>query len=312
MSRMCSCRSCGMPSGGRGMLGLSRVGRQPCNSPYISNVLSIEDVTSAVVRWDTDDESTSVVRSGTARSSLRQSVASALPETSHSIELTGLAPGTRYYYEVESCNVDGFCATGATESFATLVLSNFLPADDASVFMSLPDRNFGSESKLDVDTDTVQWAYLKFNVEGISGNIRSAKIVLHNRGPSDAGGDIYSVPDTAWSESGITWNTRPPTEGPPIDSLGAVSEGTVYAFDVTPRVTGDGEYAFAILPTSPNSADYDSREASNPPVLQIRTEGTTTPTPQSLLRVSRWVLTGIAIVLSLLVLLRWFRHAAGS
>ena len=35
ISRMWSAMFCGMPSGGRGMLGLSSVGRQPCSSPFL-------------------------------------------------------------------------------------------------------------------------------------------------------------------------------------------------------------------------------------------------------------------------------------
>jgi hypothetical protein len=35
MNRMCSPMSCGMPSAGRLMFGLSKVGRQPCSSPRL-------------------------------------------------------------------------------------------------------------------------------------------------------------------------------------------------------------------------------------------------------------------------------------
>ena len=39
ISRMCSAMSCGMPSAGRGMFGLSSVGRQPCSSPFLPALL---------------------------------------------------------------------------------------------------------------------------------------------------------------------------------------------------------------------------------------------------------------------------------
>ena len=238
--------------------------------PNISNIVLIEDETSAVVQWNTDDASTSVVRFGTATNSLSQSITSTPLVTSHSIGLTGLTPDTQYYYEVESCNVDGFCSTSAIESFVTLVRADFAPTDDAAVFVSSPDLNLGSVSRLSVDSDTAKRAYLKFNVTGISGSIRSAKIKLYNKDASDKGGDIYHVPDTTWAESGITWNNKPPTEGPIIDSLGAVALNSVYFFDVTSRVTGNGVFAFAILSTSADQVEYDSKEGLNPPVLEIK------------------------------------------
>ena len=240
--------------------------------PAISDIAADGDISWATLAWTTDDESTSLVRCGTSTSSLVLTDESSALVTAHSMQLGGLAPGTKYYYRLESCNRDGLCSLTALGSFSTLRSTEFAPGDDASVAADYPDANYGSATSLEVDGQPVKWAYLKFDVSGVTGRIESARIKLHNVDPSVAGGEIYEVRDTTWSESLVTWNTRPSLESVPLDSLGPVEPGNAYGFDVTAAVTGGGSYSFAISPGSTNGADYTSKEGSNPPTLEVKYE----------------------------------------
>ena len=56
--------------------------------------------TSAIVRWETDEPSTSTVQFGTASGMLNSSVSTAQLVTSHEIFLDGLTPESDYFFEV--------------------------------------------------------------------------------------------------------------------------------------------------------------------------------------------------------------------
>jgi hypothetical protein len=93
--------------------------------PVISSVLatSAGDGLSASITWTTDEQSTSRVDYGTSSGSLTLNAASATLVTSHGVTLTGLTPGTTYYFRVTSVDGFGNIATQptspATSSFAT-------------------------------------------------------------------------------------------------------------------------------------------------------------------------------------------------
>src|SRR6185503_14500848 len=78
---------------------------------------------------------------------------------------------------------------------------------------------------------------------------------------SDLGGAAYAVADTGWSESKLTFATRPAV-GEMLDQTGAVVRNEVVDFDVTPMVTGKGTYSFAVMSTSLDPATYRGRKAS--------------------------------------------------
>jgi hypothetical protein len=84
---------------------------QDTTPPVISNVQS-SGIThnSATVIWDTDESSNSRVNYG-INISLGQTEFNAAMGTSHSIDLLGLLPETKYYYEVESTDEFGNTAT---------------------------------------------------------------------------------------------------------------------------------------------------------------------------------------------------------
>ena len=71
---------------------------------------------------------------------------------------------------------------------------SFVPADDASIKSASPSSNYGSETSLKVDNDTVKHLLLRFNVSGAAGRtVTSAKLRLYCLDSAGAGGDFHRV-----------------------------------------------------------------------------------------------------------------------
>jgi hypothetical protein len=86
--------------------------------PYLQN-----GTTNAVtVRWRTDLPTVSVVRCGTTVDDLQTVEQPALTTTEHEVRLTGLQPGTRYFYSIG--NLHQTLATGPDYSFVTSPATN--------------------------------------------------------------------------------------------------------------------------------------------------------------------------------------------
>jgi hypothetical protein len=92
----------------------------PPAAPVISNirVINITD-TSAVVLWDTDIPSTSVVEYGTTVGYGSVATAPGMT-TNHSVSLTGLTPLTPYHFRVYSTEASGLSSVSGDNIFTTL------------------------------------------------------------------------------------------------------------------------------------------------------------------------------------------------
>jgi hypothetical protein len=147
----------------------------------------------------------------------------------------------------------------------------FAPVADARVEEAEPDRTFGGDETLTADKEPHREAYLRFDVTGITAPIQRAVLRLYATGGTSNGPYVAASSDTAWTEAAVTWNSRPAV-GEPIANTGEVADNAVVEFDVTPAVTGDGSYTFALIPDSDNGLYFNSREAeSNTPQLVIIT-----------------------------------------
>ena len=78
------------------------------------------------------------------------------------------------------------------------------------------------------------------------------------------------VADTGWTESAITWNTKPAI-GPLFGTGGSAPVGTWVDFnlDLAPSVTGDNTYSFVLKDGSADAAWYSSKEGANAPQLVV-------------------------------------------
>jgi acid phosphatase type 7 len=142
----------------------------------------------------------------------------------------------------------------------------FTPDKDTFVSAGAPTSNFGSGTNLQVRSGA-RIAFIGFSVAGTTGVPRRAILRLTVGTDTDAGSDdggaAYQASDD-WQETSLTWNTyqaTPGLVGPAITaSVGAVNIGQTVDFNVTPVVTGDGRYDFAIQSGSADLIKYLSRE----------------------------------------------------
>jgi len=91
--------------------------------PVISNVQAISVTTVAVViEWTTDEAADSLVEYGTSSGSYTDTADDSNLVTAHSIPLSGLVPGTTYFYRVTSSDEAGNPAVSDEYSFTTLAV----------------------------------------------------------------------------------------------------------------------------------------------------------------------------------------------
>lgn len=157
---------------------------------------------------------------------------------------------------------------------------SFRPSDDAQVKVTEANENFGSDPTAKVEADKFA-AYLKFRVNNIQGQVRSAKLNIQvtdfpgDGGPN--GGSIYVVgntfdgEETDWVEDQLTFANAPDVTGSPLSTLGPVEVNEIVTFDVTAAVTGEGTFSFAILGDSSDRVKYFMRESLFAPALVIET-----------------------------------------
>jgi regulation of enolase protein 1 (concanavalin A-like superfamily) len=89
--------------------------------PAVTGVAVAPGSTAATVTWTTDEPATSSVRVGTTTAYGHGTFGSSTPTTNHSVQVTGLTPGTTYHYRVASTDGAGLTTTTADATFATSV-----------------------------------------------------------------------------------------------------------------------------------------------------------------------------------------------
>ena len=93
-------------------------------APVISSIVATPTMTSATIAWMTDASATNAVFYGTTTPLVvtaagTHTISDATFAKSHSLSLTGLSPGTTYYFVVRSMNSGG-TTTSTSSSFMTL------------------------------------------------------------------------------------------------------------------------------------------------------------------------------------------------
>ncbi|HET6354196.1 DUF7594 domain-containing protein [Streptomyces sp.] len=172
-----------------------------------------------------------------------------------------------------------------TAPAATAASSTFTPVADTYVQGSTPSTNYGTSSQFVVDNSPVRQSFLKFTVSGLTEPVTSAKLrirTISGNNGSNTGGTFKSMTNTAWSETGTTWNNKPAIDGATLGSLGSVAKDTWFEVDVTSLVTGNGTFSIGATSTNADGAYYDSRESgADAPQLVITTGTGPSPSPTS-------------------------------
>lgn len=163
-----------------------------------------------------------------------------------------------------------------TVAGASAQAQTFPASADASVEKSYPSVNYGSASVLKADGSPVSEVFLRFNVSGVQGTIKSAKIRLHVVNKSSDGPGIYGC--GAFDELGLTYANRPARTTGKLASKASLALGWT-TYDVTSVVKGNGTFHFVLAQGSSDGTDFSSRETANGPLLVIETDGGTTPFP---------------------------------
>ena len=170
-----------------------------------------------------------------------------------------------------------FRALREVSTSATTQTLSFSPVADARVEESSPRRNFGSLSTLTVDGGAGERkvSFLKFKVSGVgTETVQRATLRLYVRtdgGSGDGPGVRRSA--NAWTEGGLTWNTRPAYLTPLQGDKGSVAGDSWLEFDVTNLVEGDGTVTLAVQPTSTDGTYMYSREGAIKPELVVTLGG---------------------------------------
>ena len=151
------------------------------------------------------------------------------------------------------------------------------PRADAYVDAANPTTSFGLEPDLLVDRapDAYQ-TMLRFDVPTLTAPVQRATLRLYVTNPSPDGPAVH-VTTSTWSETRVTWETRP-RAGTLVADPGNVAAGWL-ELDVTRAITRAGEISFLLVPEHDDGADFDSREGTRPPELVVVTGAAPSPTP---------------------------------
>ena len=127
-----------------------------------------------------------------------------------------------------------------------------------------PGSNFGGSflrTEGGADPDAV--SLLRFSVSGLSGSVTRATLRVSSIGDTVDGPAAYAAPNT-WSESSVTWSSRPVWGAVAFGDVGVVPPGGVWLeYDVTAAVTGEGSFSFALAQTHEDALDIHARESSS-------------------------------------------------
>jgi len=164
--------------------------------------------------------------------------------------------------------------TAAIESSTTAAGAEFAAEADSRVDAKHPDTNFGSSYLRADQGSTPEESFVRFVVSGV-GAVERATFSFRTDSDSAGGVQVYAAA-SEWSESAVTWNAQP-GKGAALGATGAVAEDAWVDVDVSSVVRGAGTYTFAIVPTSDDGLDIDSRETGAAPKLVVRTLQPPTP-----------------------------------
>jgi len=171
---------------------------------------------------------------------------------------------------------------GVTEEGGELEESRtFTPVADALVAATNPTQNFGSDSVLKVDGSPQYESFLRFEVSGLTGTVRRAKLRLYATDATVNGPAVYTT-GSAWQESTLTFQSSPAIQTL-LSTSGSVAASTWTEWDVTAAVQGNGTVNLAVMPRGTDGTVFYSRNTNSSaayrPQLVVTVESSTPPPP---------------------------------
>ncbi len=170
--------------------------------------------------------------------------------------------------------------TGAVSSSTTIAPDEqfaFAASEDTVIDSDEPTTVLGVAEVLDIEQDEPddeRRALVRFQVDGLPADASiSAAILRLTLVDSSSQVGLVNLVAGTWTELETTWETAPPI-GDPIAPLPGGEEGTQVDIDVTPVVTGPGQFDFYLTLSSPDGMDFASRESpAGGPVLIVTVGG---------------------------------------
>ncbi len=179
--------------------------------------------------------------------------------------------------------IDQPIAAASTNGAAGLAVTSltFIAEADAQVSEANPNTNYGNSTYLQVDagTDPKVESFIRFSVTGVAGNIQNAKLRVYDSTNASNNGPAVYATDTSWTESALTWKSRPVRTSGELDNKGSIPTNTWVEYDVTSQVKANGTFSFVLAADSSDAATFSSRQGSQPPQLVIAVAGGQTLTP---------------------------------
>ncbi len=111
--------------------------------------------------------------------------------------------------------------------------------------------------------------FFRFSVGALPATPVSAQVRLYVTNASATTGSLFQTANATWTENGLTWNNRPGTTGAALGASQAATLGKWVTFDVTPLVTGPGQYSFTLTGAGSDLVAFSSRQGTNAPQLVI-------------------------------------------
>jgi len=150
------------------------------------------------------------------------------------------------------------------------------PTDDAYVFRTTPDRNFGDLSQLKVDLDTgFKKSYIRFDFSRVHiAAVEKAILRLYATDDSPSGGTFLTVTDSQWDEEHITFENAPPPDGVFLGTLSDIQKDNWYEIDITKAVTSKSPLTICILGIHEDPVMYGSKESEHSPEVLLTLKNT--------------------------------------
>ena len=146
----------------------------------------------------------------------------------------------------------------------------FTPVADTYVNAGSVTTNYGSLTTLRADASPDVHSYLRFNVQGLAGSsVASARLRIFANSSSSQGISALAVADNTWVEGTVNYNNAPAL-GSSLASSAAVATATWVELTVTPYITADGTYNFAITTPGATAISLAARKSgANAPQLIV-------------------------------------------
>jgi len=196
--------------------------------PTIDDVVVEPSQGYAVISWSTDKPGNSTINYGESIAYGNTESSSEYNET-HSLTLSDLTPGERYYYEIVSCTSGGYCSDPYQDSFETLIIADLTLTEVEDTWIGStygrPDKNYGEQTTMTLDglNGAESYILMRWDTTSLAGyeEIESAKLSLYTEGYMGEDGDagtvrIYPMQNTQWSEG----SGPPPSDPPEYQHIG--------------------------------------------------------------------------------------------